>query len=99
MTWRRLLIALAVFAGVVAWTLFNWWPAVKPHSFRSGLVLVVVGLPAWLLMEWLGEVTLRKRFDRLSGPSRITLAIPVVLLVAAIAFALALAVRAMVDAA
>ena len=57
-------------------------------------MLVGLGVPVSLLIEWIGDASLSHRwFDRLSSPMRIMVAIPIVLVLGVGALALVRVVR------
>jgi hypothetical protein len=90
--------AFAVATGVVVvlgLLMLLFWAV--PTSAMSWALLVVLGVPVWLFLEWLGSSVLgAKFFHRLSSPARIAVAVPVVALLMAIAFALTSLVRSAV---
>jgi hypothetical protein len=56
--------------------LFVYFPAV-PTSLLGWVALVIVGLPSWFALEWVGTTVLGSQFfSRLSRPMRILLAVP-----------------------
>lgn len=76
MTLRR--VALISFAAIflLGMLAFQYW--VFPATVSGWFILVVLGLPAWFFLEWLGEKVLGGRFfSKLSSPARIALAVPV----------------------
>lgn len=75
---RNVLSILGIAGFLLCALLFIYYPAV-PRSVLGWLALVILGLPVWLLFEWLGEVVLGSRlFARKSSVVRIALAVPVV---------------------
>jgi hypothetical protein len=60
--------------------LYRHYPA-KPHTVFGWVALFGIGLPAWALLEWLGDLVSQiKWLDRLSSPTRIALGVPAGLL-------------------
>ena len=99
MAFRRVLLAACVVVLLLAAQLWIFMPIV-PHSILGWAALVALGLPVSMLIEWLGEALLdRKAFHRLSSPARIVVAVPVVLVLGAMAAALVWGVRTLVAAA
>ncbi len=48
-----------------------------PRSVLGWLALLIVGIPAWVVLEWSGEAASRMPFfQRLSSPTRILIGIP-----------------------
>src|SRR5215475_14611521 len=79
-------VAFLLFLGVME--LYLWRP-LGPHTLRGWVALVTVGLPTWLLLEWIGDVTLNNRwFDRHGRVGRIALGVPVLLILLSLAGAL-----------
>lgn len=70
-------LSLLALVGLVACALlFAYFPAV-PRSLLGWVALFLVGLPAWLALEWVGTAVLGSQFfARLSRPMRILLAVP-----------------------
>ena len=65
-----------------------YFPAV-PKSILGWLALIVVGIPAYLLVEWLGQAILGSTFLSVrSRFVRIAIAVPVVIALAAVASAI-----------
>jgi hypothetical protein len=77
--WRALGGALGLVVLAVCMLLYLYYPAV-PHSVIGWVLLVVVGIPTWFFLEWLGEVTLGSQlFTKLSSGARIAIAVPVII--------------------
>jgi hypothetical protein len=71
------LLAVALVVGVLLWM---YYPMI-PRSVLGWVLLLVIGIPTWFLLEWIGERTLRSRFfSRLGSAARIALAVPVLIL-------------------
>ena len=52
-----------------------------PRSILGWVMLFVIGIPTWLLLEWLGGRILGARFfSRIGRAARIALAVPVLIL-------------------
>lgn len=99
MTFRRFLVGASAIALLIAIQLWIFLPVV-PRSALGWGVLVILGLPASLFIEWLGEAALdRQSFHRLSGPARILVAAPVALVLVAVTWAAVWGVRLAVAAA
>ena len=63
--------------GVLLWL---YYPTI-PRSVLGWVLLFVIGIPTWLLLEWLGEHFLEARFfSRLGSGARIALAVPILIL-------------------
>jgi hypothetical protein len=76
--------------------LFAYFPAV-PHSALGWAALFGLGVPIWLLLEWLGGVIVEWRFfARRSSGIRILLGIPIFLAFMVIAWACVRLVQAAV---
>ena len=76
---------LLVATLVVGMLLWLYYPTV-PHNVLGWILLFVIGIPTWLLLEWLGERVLGSRFlSRLSSAARIALAVPILILLMVIA--------------
>lgn len=70
------------FAAFLAWT---FYPEI-PSSVFGWAALFVVGIPAYMLIEWLGEIVLSSQFfNNRSSFTRILLGVPVALALLAIA--------------
>lgn len=62
---------------LVCYALFIYYPAL-PKSVLGWLALIAIGLPLLFFFEWLGEATLGSTFfNRLSSIMRVTLGVPV----------------------
>ena len=62
-----------------------YYPTI-PNSVLGWGLLFVLGIPTWMLLEWLGGVVLGAAFfSRLSSFGRIALGVPVLLLLTAFA--------------
>ncbi len=93
MSIRRVLL---VACGVVLLLATQLWIFVPsfPRSLLGWGVLVVLGLPVSLLIEWIGEESLSARFwARRSAGTRILLGVPAVILLMGVSLALVWAVR------
>ena len=76
-------------AGVLA---FQFW--VLPATLSGWLMLIVLGLPIWFFLEWLGEKVLGAPFfTKLSSPARVAIGVPVFVALCALAFVLVGLVR------
>jgi len=77
-------LAIVLFLAVLlAWTFF---PDI-PSSVLGWTVLFVVGIPAYIFVEWLGEVVLDSQFFKSrSRFTRILIGVPVVLVLISITF-------------
>jgi hypothetical protein len=82
-------IAVTVLLGLLA---LNFWTF--PTSVAGWFALVALGVPVWLLLEWLGEKVLNARFfGKLPSAARVLLGVPVVLALMALATVLVAYVR------
>ena len=71
------LLAVALVVGVLLWM---YYPMI-PRSVLGWVLLIVIGVPTWFLLEWIGDRTLQSRlFSRLGSAARIALAVPVLIL-------------------
>ena len=63
--------------GVLLWL---YYPTI-PRSVLGWVLLFVIGIPTWLLLEWLGQRILEARFfSRMKRATRIALAVPILIL-------------------
>jgi hypothetical protein len=70
---------------LLAGLLWMYYPVV-PKTVVGWLLLVIIGIPTWLLLEWMGDRVLGARFfSRLGRAARIALAVPVVILLLIVA--------------
>ncbi|HKE96975.1 MAG TPA: hypothetical protein VKB34_21890 [Povalibacter sp.] len=78
---RKVLVAALVAAPfVVGALLWIYYPAV-PKSLLGWILLILLGIPTWMLLEWLGDrVFGAQLFARLGRTSRIALAVPIAIL-------------------
>src|SRR5262245_2574747 len=77
---RSILAAVVAFFVLLGLMELYLWRPVGPRTLRGWVAWVAIGLPAWLLLEWIGDVTLNSRwFDRLGRFGRIALGVPVFL--------------------
>ena len=71
------LLAVPLVAGMLLWL---YYPTM-PRSVVGWLLLFVIGIPTWLLLEWLDERIFESRFfSRLGRTARIALAVPALIL-------------------
>ena len=71
------LLAVAVAIAMLLWL---YYPTI-PRSVLGWVLLVVVGIPCWFLLEWLGERILGAGFfSRIGRAARIALAVPMLIL-------------------
>lgn len=76
------LIAVPVVTGLLLWL---YYPTI-PRSILGWALLFVIGVPTWLLLEWLGERVFEARvFSRVGRVARIALAVPVLILLMIVA--------------
>ena len=93
---RSTLSLLGVFGLLVCALLFAYFPAV-PKSLLGWVALLLVGLPVWFVLEWLGTAVLGSQFfARLSRPMRILLAVPTLAAIMVLAVVLAQFVQRLV---
>jgi len=72
-------------ALVVAMLLWLYYPTI-PRSVLGWVLLFVIGIPTWLLLEWLGERIVGAHFfSRIGRAARIALAVPILILFVIIA--------------
>jgi hypothetical protein len=73
---------------------------VFPTSIAGWVVLVVLGIPVWFALEWVGDKVLSARyFKRLPSVARVALGVPVVAALMAVGTGLAWIVRYLAGAA
>jgi hypothetical protein len=88
---------LCITGAVACFLIFLYYPAV-PTSTLGWAILIFLGIPAWLFLEWLGELVLGMRFfSRLSRAARIAIAVPVVILLIAVGMLLLGLVQALIN--
>lgn len=75
-------IAISILGALLVWI---FYPDI-PKSILGWIALFVIGIPAWLFIEWFGEKVLGSKFikNRSSGV-RILMGIPLVIIVATVA--------------
>lgn len=72
--------ALLAVPIVVALLLWLYYPTI-PRSVLGWILLLVIGIPTWIVLEWLGHRLLEARFfSRLGSVARIALAVPILIL-------------------
>jgi hypothetical protein len=77
------LLAVALVIGALLWM---YYPIV-PRSGLGWVLLVVIGIPTWLLLEWIGDRVLQSRFfSRLGSAARIALAVPILIILLIFAY-------------
>lgn len=65
--------------------LWLYYPTI-PRSVLGWVLLFVIGIPTWLLLEWLGERIVGAHFfSRIGRAARIALAVPILILFVIIA--------------
>ena len=71
------LLALMAVVGLLLWL---YYPVI-PSGVLGWVLLVVIGIPTWFLLEWLGGRMLEARFfQRMGSGARIALAVPLLIL-------------------
>jgi hypothetical protein len=86
---------LAFIAAYLAWT---FYPEI-PTSFMGWIALIVIGIPAYLFIEWLGESTLGSSFFKnKSSFTRIILGVPVAIVLVGVALIVFVFVRQLINA-
>lgn len=71
----------------------HFYPSV-PDSLMSWIALLLLGLPAWILLESVGDFVLGASFFKaMPGWLRITVGVPVVLVLMGVAFIVVLIVQ------
>ncbi len=77
---EAVLAALLAAALVITMLLWLYYPII-PRSALGWVLLLVIGIPAWFLLEWLGERILGAQlFSRIGRAARIALAVPILIL-------------------
>lgn len=81
------LIGIIGFLGFIAiFLVMHFYPQI-PRTFFGWIALVLLGLPAWMFLEWLGEIVLRSKFYGNRGSLvRVMLGVPTVIILMGIAF-------------
>ena len=96
MSIRRVLVVVSGVVLLLATQLWIFVPSF-PRSALGWVVLVVLGLPVSLLIEWLGEESLSAKFwTRRSAATRLLLGVPAVLVLMGVSLALIWGVRWMI---
>jgi hypothetical protein len=81
---RSLLAAVVAFAVFTVIVLWLYYP-VRPHSAKGWLILYALGIPTWVVMDWLGDSILNSKWlNRLPRAARIALGVPAVLILISI---------------
>ena len=93
MSFRRALLVACAIVLVLVTQLWIFVPSF-PRSLLGWVVLVVLGLPVSLFIEWLGEASMSARFwTRRSAGMRILLGVPAVIVLMGVSAALVWGVR------
>jgi hypothetical protein len=93
---RRALWLFAIIGVMICFALALYFPAV-PRSPLGWTAFVLVGIPVWLFLEWLGAAVLGFRFlSRLPSWGRVAIAVPLVGGFLIVAFAMAWSVRKLI---
>ena len=93
---RIILSWIGVAGFIIGMLLYLYFPAV-PKSLLGWVVLLVLGIPVWLFIEWLGEAVFGSAFFvRLSAVGRILLAVPIMLVLMVVALVLVWGVQYLV---
>ncbi|MDP5460484.1 hypothetical protein [Alishewanella sp. SMS8] len=83
---NRMLGILGVVVFLITLLIWTFYPEI-PSSFFGWAALFVIGIPAYILMEWLGEVVFSSQFFKnRSSFTRILLGVPVALVLIGVAF-------------
>jgi len=70
------LLAVALAAGMLLWL---YYPAI-PRSVLGWVLLIVIGIPTWFFLEWLGGWVLGSDFlSRVGRIARIAMAVPILI--------------------
>jgi hypothetical protein len=76
MTLRRIALFVCGSVFLLGLLALQFW--VLPTKFVGWVALLTLGLPTWLLLEWLGEkVSSSQFFRKMSSPARIAIGVPV----------------------
>ena len=76
------LLTLALVVGMLLWL---YYP-VTPRSATGWVMLIVIGIPTWFFLEWLGGRVVGARvFSGMGRTARIGLAVPVLILLLIVA--------------
>jgi hypothetical protein len=82
---RNLLLIAGVIGFIICYLLYIYYPAF-PRSFLGWLVIIFIGIPVWLFLEWIGERMFGMQFfNKLSSPMRVIIAIPFFIALVAVA--------------
>ncbi|ACV26451.1 hypothetical protein [Kangiella koreensis] len=82
----RKIIGFCGFVGfIVIFLVMHFYPKIS-RSMLGWVALFMLGIPAWLFLEWLGEITLSSTFfQNRSRSVRIMLGVPTVILLGGVA--------------
>ncbi|WMS89021.1 hypothetical protein [Pleionea litopenaei] len=82
----RKIVGFCGIVGFIAiYLVLHFYPEI-PRSILGWVALFMLGIPAWLFLEWLGEVTLSSTFfQNRSRSVRIMLGVPIVILLGGVA--------------
>ncbi|WP_144394367.1 hypothetical protein [Pleionea sediminis] len=77
---RKIIGYVAVVVFIVAFLIMHFYPSI-PRTILSWSALIILGLPAWFFLEWLGGAVLGSEFFKnRSRFVRIILGVPTLLL-------------------
>jgi len=83
---RKIIGLVGIVAFMALYLVMHLYPEI-PRTALGWLALFILGIPAWIFIEWLGEVILGSTFFKNSSRSlRIILGVPTVILLCGVAF-------------
>jgi hypothetical protein len=82
---NRILSILGIVVFCAAFLAWTFYPAI-PSSLLGWAALILIGIPAYLFLEWLGETVLGSQFFKnRSSFTRVLLGVPVALILLVVA--------------
>ena len=82
---NRILSILGIVAFCAAFLAWTFYPEI-PSSVLGWGALIIIGIPAYIFLEWLGETILGSQFfKKRSSFTRVILCVPVALILIAVA--------------
>lgn len=95
----KIYLPLALVAAAIAGILLAVSFGVVPGSIAGWLMLFIIGIPAWMFLERLGDAALRlPMMQRLSSPARILIGVPLVITLMGVALLIAHFIQRIVSA-
>ncbi|TQF70021.1 hypothetical protein [Pseudoalteromonas luteoviolacea] len=95
---KSIFSAIGIIGFICVFLVIHFFPEI-PRTIAGWTALILLGLPAWIFIEWLVEVVLGSRlFSNLSSTARVILGVPTVIILGSVALLVIAAVHLAIEA-